>query len=451
MGNQLNRNYICCSTREKLGVDDAIAKLPQFLSAEVEVKVEHPVHVAFAPLHQREAASGSTRRLAVGGLHEVHVYRVQDGDLVALGQPPALMHTHTVTLGPSFTVLAVLFADEDSSRHLVVSFQRTDGSSVAEHGVQVWNCEAFHNAAGGALEWHPGEGQVASLDEHRAPVNRLAANRTYFLTADTAGECRLWLKTRCAFTRRASVLLHKGGVADIVVDRLFAYSTGQEDRKICAWHLPELAQVLVIPTDVPDSLLSPGPPGSPTSPEGRSPGFRGAPVRPASPAAASSSGPSSRLVKVTMLRRPLSRWQGSTRGSKEPRGWLFAAGILREGQEAGHPGAGVLMEWSLGEKSVCRSLQIAHDTPIVALVYGPYDNGPLVSGDARGCFRVWESTLDRGLCLAQQIDMDCTDRPVMPMSVAGIGMAVEQPRGLYVAVGTKKLSVWQRYQDAWHS
>merc|ERR1711862_439800 len=103
-------------------------------------------------------------------------------------------------------------------------------------------------------------------------------------------------------------------------------------------------------------------------------------------------------------------------------------------------GAGVLMEWGFGEKPVCFSAQVAHSTPIVSMVYGPYDNGPLVTADARGVFRVWEILLDRGLRFSQQIELLCVPK-------GEIAVCVEQPRGLYVAASGKRLFVWQRFNE----
>merc|ERR1712039_510230 len=163
-----------------------------------------------------------------------------------------------------------------------------------------------------------------------------------------------------------------------------------------------------------------------------------------------------RLARLNLLRRPLSRWagwQGSSRGGKIPRGSLFLAGVLGDGCEVAGPGAGVLMEWSMGDKPRCQSAQIAHDSPITALVYGPYDNGPLITADAKGVFRVWEFLLEKGLCFSQQIDLICPlpshidcrmDSGGTPDSVA---IAVEQPRSLYVVVGVKRLFVWSRHEE----
>jgi hypothetical protein len=108
-------------------------------------------------------------------------------------------------------------------------------------------------------------------------------------------------------------------------------------------------------------------------------------------------------------------------------------------------GAGLLMEWSLGDKPTIQSVQIAHDSPIVSLVYGPWDNGPVITADAKAVFRVWEFNLERGLCFSQQVNLLYPTHPNdLP---GGPAMAVEQPGKLYVSVGAKRLYVWQRQQE----
>jgi len=119
-----------------------------------------------------------------------------------------------------------------------------------------------------------------------------------------------------------------------------------------------------------------------------------------------------------------------------PRGVIFVAGVLSSTCEV-NPGGGVLMEWSLGEKPACRNVQVAHTTPIVSMVYGPYDNGPVITADGLGVFKVWEMILDSKLRLSQQIEL-------LSLHQGKIAMCVEQPRSLYVALSGKRLVLWQR-------
>merc|ERR1719229_1164028 len=83
---------------------------------------------------------------------------------------------------------------------------------------------------------------------------------------------------------------------------------------------------------------------------------------PSSPVLAPTAVSPPRIARLNLLRRPLSRWagwQGSSRGPKAPRGWLFAAAVLGEVSDIAGKGAGVLMEWSLGDKPAVQSVQIA--------------------------------------------------------------------------------------------
>lgn len=455
MGLSVSRSYMCCSVRDKQGLRDfPLDRPPQFECVEVDVHLEKAVMVSFAPLHQREASN--QRRLALASPHEVNIYRLPDGDLTP-GEPPQLVLTHSLKLDPGYSVSSIMFSDEDNSRHLAVAVGPEAGRFGDDHVVRVWNCESLLPLptsdsprpdateplqSARFIELKQNEGYIASLGEHKALVTRMATNKTYLLTADSGGECRLWQKNR-AFTKRGAALLHAGGISDLAVDRLFAYSAGNEDRRICAWALPDLSPVLVIPCDIPEDLLV----GLTSSQQTKAEAMQATTAEASTPAAPSSQ--YCRLARVNLLRRPLSRWagwQGSSRGPKAPRGSLFAAGVMREGCEVAGAGAGVLMEWTLGEKPQCQSVQIAHDSPIVALVYGPYDNGPLISADGKGVFRVWEFLLERGLCFTQQIELTCLSTE--EGGLYRLAVAVEQPRGIYVAAGSKRLYVWQRHQDA---
>lgn len=478
MGATGSRTYMCCSVRDKQGLSSELGagRPPQFHCHEADVRIENPAFAAFAPLHQRETAL--TRRLALASAQEVHVYRAPPseqpkGKAGAMLLPPLVL-THRLVVDPSVMVAGILFADEDNSRHLAVALgpwpnpppgvglpsAAVVGKSDEAHRIQVWSCEggqsvASNGEAPGVVEWKQGEGCIATISEHKAAITKLCANKTYLLSGDAAGECRLWQKNK-AFQRRAQGLFHKGGVADLAIDRLFAYSAGTEDLRICIWMLPDLSQMVSIPVDIPDGLLpkimfsglaamtarggQDAPPSLPPPP------LRG-PIE--SPRWGSSEN-GTRLARVNLIRRPLSRWsgwQGSTRGPKAPRGSLYAAGVMCEGRDMA--GAGVLMEWTLGEKPSCQSAQIAHDTPIVSLVHGPYDNGPIITADAKGVFRIWAPLLDRGLCFLQQIELLCLGGLAGgALELASTpAVAVEQPVGLYVAAGSSKLFIWQRKDD----
>lgn len=444
MGGAVSRHYMCCSLRDKCGGRDGFPSEhpPHFECQAVELQLDRAVKVAFAPLHQRETTS--RRRLAVANLTEVNVHSLPDGELVS-GEAPSMVLTHTLKLDPGYIVSALLFSDEDNSRHIVVAFGPEVPGEGKENHVRVWNCEdEVPRTARQVTELNQSEGAIAGFSEHRALVTKMSTNRTYLLTADTVGECRIWQKNR-AFARRGVGLLHSGGVSDLAADRLFCYSSGSEDRRISVWALPDLGPVLTIPVDIPPEMLAGIMPL--VEPEAVPCNAEAHLVK----AAQATGGNANQLARVNLLRRPLSRWagwQGSSRGPKVPRGCLFAAAVLGGGSEVAGSGAGVLMEWSLGEKQpICQSVQIAHDSPIASLVYGPYDNGPLISADTKGIFRVWENLLEKGLCFTQQIELASFANGDPPQFL-GLSVAVEQPKGLYVTTGSNWLYVWQRHHDA---
>jgi len=470
MGVAVSRHYMCCSLRDKQGFGDGImdGRSPHFQCLEAAIQLDCPVMVAFAPLHQREASC--LRRLAVANTHEVNVYRMPEGDVADHGAPPQLMLTHTLKLDPGTVVNGILFSDEDSSRQLLVSMGPEGGKHGPRYPVKVYSCEqipawlpqVLHpvpeqtpatadassaSATAMVVDWKEHE-VIAILEEHKAPVMRLATNKTYLLTADAVGECRLWQRNR-GFARRALATLHTGGVSDLIMDRLWAYSAGCEDRRICVWTLPELSPVLSIAVDLPDELVMGTRPCQSALPRMEAEAGTEQAVVTEATGSAAPDAPRCHLSRINLLQRPLSRWagwQGSTRGTKAPRGSLFVAGVLGEGSEIAGAGAGVLMQWTLGETAMCQNAQIAHDTPIVTLVYGPYDNGPLITADSKGIFRVWELLLERGLCLSQQLEVPGVRVDLAANGIHCPAVAVEQPQGLYIAAGAPRLLVWQRHQ-----
>lgn len=441
MGQPVSRS-MCCSVRDKDGKRPfpVTEGMPHFVCSEVDLPVERPLMLAFAPLWH--SGTSCPRRMALASEHMVHVYRMSEG---VVGKPDdpdsvptltaAMLLEHTLSLGDNLTVTALLFRDEDASRHLTVAYGPASGSS-GQFRVRIWTCESgsYSMSASEPLTptpWRLDQGYVASLDDHSAAVTRLAVSSTFLLSSDKSGECRVWQKTR-SYAARASARLHQGAVADLVVDRLFAYSVGCEDLFIRVWSLPDLKPVLAIPAsnfEAPMAALMEARPEVPTLINGSQ--------------LASETPRTCRISTLTAVRRPTSRWsgaQGSGRNSTTPRGMLFVAGTLAEGQEIAGTGAGVLMEFALSSTPVCQSLQIAHDSPIVVLAHGPYDNGPLVTGDAKGVFRVWDYT--PRLWCSQQVDTGCSS----PDGGARLSIAVDPlHRALYSIVGDKRLFVWRQH------
>lgn len=462
----VSRQYMCCSLREKQepGSNFALNRLPQFRCVEAEVHVDCPCEIAFAPLYQQEAAV--PRRLAVASKQEVCVYHLPDYPSEP-GEPPRLVQTHVLKIDPGQVITRIRFNEDDSSRHLIIAAaldptlsKPDEGASLETAGkavvVQVWQCDgSLARSSLGPdqlqkppIQWKWGQGCVASLDEHSAPVRHLVGNKTYLLTGDSSGECRLWQKTR-SFSRRSMATLHPGSMASLEMDRLFVYSIAEDSCSISAWSLPDLTLKLVVPVDLSQEavvrmLLS-----------AQLPAVQQEPFLSARSNDPPQDGiPNLRLARVNLFLRPPSRWAGcpgTTRGPRAPRGSLFVAGVLNDEASVAGAGAGVLMEWNLAGKPdkltgtqqpCCRSMQIAHESAIVDLVYGPYDNGPLVSCCASGMFRIWES-LTEGLCFSQQLQLSLSalNAGIVP------AMAVEHPCGIYAVVGTRMLSVWHRHLD----
>lgn len=437
---------MCCSLREKQepGGIFSSTRPPQFRCLEAQVQLVCPALVTFAPLHQQEAAVN--RRIAVANKQQLHVYQLLNPHPEP-GEPPNLFQTHVLNVAPGQAITRILFCEEDSSHDLIIAGEQAEGLG---HSVQVWNCDSPVHPFLPTTEqlthtvWKWGEGCKASLDHHRATVVHLACNHAYLLTGDVDGQCVLWQKHQ-AFNKRAEALLHVGGIADLVVDKLFVYSAGRSDTRIHVWSMPDLSPILIVPMGFPDdSVIRMA--FSAQLPRTHDESHSSVTARSTLPL--SDEVPfGTRLARLNLLRRPPSRWAGSPgtmRGSKAPRGSLFVAGVLQE-DDLQCAGAGVLMEWSFLGNPSCRSLQIVHETPIVDLVYGPYDNGPLITADAGGTFRIWGFLLDRGLSLLQQILL-----PVQGSEFDGIAfpaMAMEHPYGVYVVTGTRTLSVWYRHEE----
>lgn len=429
---------MCCSIRDKEGRGGRFpfaTDSPQFECSEVALPLEQPRFLAFAPLWQGTA--NVTRRIALASSRTVKVFRMPDTYMPA--QDSSLQHEYSLELEEDSEITALLFRDEDSSRNLIVAYGPPEGAA-GHHVVRVWSCDAvavmlpwpepapspqiggMAPAAPAAVQlrqptlWSAAEGFVSSLEDHTCAVSLLAVSSTYLLTADVGGECRVWQKTR-GLASRAVARLHQGGIADLAVDRLFAYSAGRQELAVRIWSVPDLKAVLTITADMLESrcVLGTADPAASTLP--------------------------CKLVQLTAVRRPTSRWsgaQGSTRHSGAPRGTLYVAGITADGRDVAGGGAAVLMEWSLGAQPTLQSAQVAHDTAIVVLAYGPYDNGPLVTGDTRGIFRVWDCT-PRLLC-SQQVEAGTVCETLSPAVVVD-----PQQRALYTIVGDSRLFVWRQH------
>eukprot|EP00927_Polykrikos_kofoidii_P032605 TRINITY_DN27720_c0_g1_i2.p1 TRINITY_DN27720_c0_g1~~TRINITY_DN27720_c0_g1_i2.p1 ORF type:complete len:585 (-),score=94.41 TRINITY_DN27720_c0_g1_i2:151-1905(-) len=436
MGQPASRG-MCCSVREKEG--RLLAAEPsgtaQFTYIEMELGLEKPRLLAFSPLWQHGSSGPAPRRLALAGERTVYVYRDDvDG---RTDSEPGLVLEYSLQFSARRVVTGLLFRDEDTSRHLVVAISPTPGlgvlldESASQHCVRIWGLSERHDSQQtDPIALNPDEGFVASLDQHGASVTRIAVSSTFLFTADTLGECRVWQKNR-GYANKAAAQLHQGGGIDLTVDRLFVYSAGLQDNTIRVWSVPDLKPVLSIAAELPQELSA--------SILNSRAGFEGAKEQAAAPVRCP-------LTALTALRRPVSRWsgsQGSMRSQHMPKGVLYVAGVISTGPPgtAGR-GAGVLMEWSLGQVATCRSAQIAHDLPVVALAYGPYDNGPLTTADAHGVFRIWDVTPK--LRCSQRVDVG-----LLGGDPTGLAIVVDPlRRGLFTITGGRRLLLWKEARTA---
>lgn len=429
MGQRLS-HHVCCSARDKNEprADGWSRRNPQFSCGEVEVEIEAPGFCALSPLWCNEESA--ITRLALAGGREVQVYRVGDRPAKEGGGPRHTLEFR-LTLEPGQRVTAVCFDDDYSSRHLVVAFATRPDRDAGGSCVKIWRCEPSAGSpaatVGAVGEWTAQEGCVASLEGHCSSVLIIVTSLRYLFTADVSGQCCVWQKTQ-SFPIKQKTTLHHGGIADLAVDKLFCYSAGCEDRQICIWSIPELTAILTLKVEIPQEIIST---------------FESVPCREVATLM-----PPPRSVglydlrRLTALRRPLSRWAGAQitpRAPREPKGMLFVAGDFAPCSEGSDSKAqGVLMEWSLGPLPSCQSALIAHDGPIVALVHGPYDNGPLVTADRAGVFRVWDCVPT--LNCSQQVEIGGINS-----ELRGLAMVVHPQHGLYSVVGDKRLFVWRRH------
>lgn len=429
---------LCCSLREKSDGGAAVpprpagarspfvnneGRSPQFSISEVQVAVDRPKMMAYGPLWQHRDGF-IVRRLVVASNDDVHVYRIPDDEnSMNESNVPQLILEHTLTMSSGNAVHAILFTDESSSRRLAISEGPVENG---KYNVNIWNCDmpsvwTQSLATGNVLEpikWDEDEAAVYLLEGHTAPVLCIGSNIHYLVTADTNGQCCVWQKQH--YTRKDSAKLHQDGVLDLSVDKNFAYTIASNDCCVCIWSLPNLSLLSSIPIEIPDSYVTGVPDYDSLQMKCQK----------------------CQLQRLTRIKRPVSRWSSLRACGKEaatnktPLGVLYVAAVAAEGVVPGHPNAGLILEWSLGREPVCRSATIAHDSPILGLEYGPYDNGPLLTCDGAGVFHVWD-------CVPA---LHCSQEVALAPSGAEskIAIAVDPRVGLYTAVGNSKISVWKQ-------
>jgi len=281
-----------------------------------------------------------------------------------------------------------------------------------------------------AMQWSWEEGYVGPSEPHLSKVTHLLANSACLLAGEVSGYCHSFelrdSKGRSAkqsYTPIVKERLHEeasGGLADLAMDKCFVYSAGRKDLEVRIWSMPDLRPNMTINIGLPQEPLQ-------HVSAATSGGVSMIAKRPAS------------LVEITGLRRPISRWSGAKASAgTPPRGVLFVSALL--GAAVDSPpdcefaGAGVLMVWTLGSEPSCKSVQIGHESKIAAIAYGPYDNGPLVTADMHGIFRVWDFT--PRLWPLQHVDTRSTDVRAPAIVVDPMN------RALYSVVGAPRLFIW---------
>eukprot|EP00927_Polykrikos_kofoidii_P077487 TRINITY_DN74423_c0_g1_i1.p1 TRINITY_DN74423_c0_g1~~TRINITY_DN74423_c0_g1_i1.p1 ORF type:complete len:500 (-),score=74.60 TRINITY_DN74423_c0_g1_i1:96-1595(-) len=353
------------------------------------------------------SASNSSATTVFGS---VLVFRIVE---TTEGEAPDLELELELPLGLGQEITGLMWSDETTSRYLVVASGQRGGERP--QSIRVVPVEFLKATSLGREEWKE---KSLLLDDRLNTLTCMVAIYSYIVAADVAGECRVWRKNR-PWTLKKHAMLHEDGIADMSADRLFLYTVGLTAATICAWTIPELEPAITVAATIPRSL------------------FFDSPLNKGESTAKGTS--MCRLERLTGIRRPQSRWAGTRIPSKLPTGAIYVTGVLADGQKLrseGDGGAGILTEWVLGAKAVCHAAQIAHATPISALVYGPYDNGPLITADWHGEFRVWD-IVNRLTCV-QTIDLGTSTK------CEALRVSVEPFQGLFATLGDQRLLVWRR-------
>eukprot|EP00971_Amphidinium_carterae_P127976 2534668-Amphidinium_carterae.1 len=378
---------MCCAVREKeMGVVNTHAgfstSIPKFHCIDLEVEMDGPSFMLFGPLWQKAPSGTGWRRIALASKKQVRVYRIKDAfgpDVLSSGAGeadtanPEMVLEHMLEVPQGRSVTSIVFCEETSSRTIAVAFAAQDSRPQEASFVRIWNLDMLSSEITASqrpdsAKWTLEKGQIATLEGQPSPFMMLTTSATYLFGALTSGECIVWQKSGI-YSKRGAAKLHQTGVADMSADRNFLYTTGRGECSVSVWAMPELTSVLTIDITLPRSILNS---------LGKTPasGLKGAIAAPSD----SEKQLDAHVRNVTALRLPLSRWagsQGSQRSVKAPKGSIYVAGVLSGAAEISGHGSGVLMHWTVGEQCLCRSAQLAHKSPIVSMVYGPYDNGPL--------------------------------------------------------------------------
>jgi WD40 repeat protein len=232
---------------------------------------------------------------------------------------------------------------------------------------------------------------VRDLQGPRATVTALRASPFRLYAVDSGGTCYLWEKVDQEYDSNPTVTvpLHAGPMLGLEVDGSFLFAVSADQIQVLDGRKLDGVQ------DIKRDMLAEEKP----------------------------------LARLTAAVRPVSRWtanQGPARGGRSLGGVLFIAAVSLEN-------TGVILEWSLSLKKVKHTV-IAHDVPVTALLFGPYDNGPLISADANGGIRIWD------LCSMKLL--------VNVRTTAGVKcLAVEPQRRFFTTDEDGYLKTWTLMDD----
>lgn len=318
--------------------------------------------VAFGPLRAPSSSSSvgppHRKRLAVASREQILVYRAIEGDGARL-QHLALEARHVIETEETLTALA--FYEGASSRYVVGAVVREwpviRNAALQESAADDFRVDTRMDAT---VRIWDAEADMETVKELRSPglgeVTYLVVSAARLYAVDVLGNCHVWDKTSPETSGFASKSLmrplHKGRVVGAETDAFFAYTAGA-DLRIGIWREKDL-----------DTACGKG-------------------ALEAAPATREF-----RIAGLGPLVRPSSRWGlcqvTRGRGAVKPQGFLFAAAWSEESQ-------GIVMKWDLGQHRCVQCVR-GHCGHITAMVFGPYDNGPLITAGEDGCVRLWEAS-----------------------------------------------------------
>lgn len=321
-------------------------------------------NVCFAPLYVANTDSKpQKRRLAVSSRDQVRTYALCDDDAGNV----RLEFLDQFTLEPSETLTCVSFSDHLCSRFLVgaVTSERPvarqdgdedrprsdNGEFVKSVSIRMWDLDNHFKL-------------VKELKGNQAEISCLGVSALRIYSGDEAGLCWVFDKMEnyhASTTCRLPAKLHKGAILGLDVDPHFLYTIGT-DNLICVWDGRTLDSLITLRADHHNGFV---------------------------------------VRSLAGIQRPSSRWglsQGPGRGTKSPAGLVFVTAISDRAE-------GLLMEWNLHTHQ-CNACVKAHDGRVTSLTFGPYDNGPVITGGTDAAIRVWDLS---GLQCLKTIDEYMTE------------------------------------------